>query len=367
MASGSTAPFSGEFVDLENVPKLPEGISAEQIFEQNSDVVRQVAEARHAAGLSQVEADGGFFDAFVDSSKINSLSSVDLKSGSNGFLSLLNVINSEDFNDGFSGFLSLDDEWNVTNNRIQAFSNGDGGAYVKKIYSSTVSPTTIKFDFFMGADGNTESGDGVFFRLQKNQSTSGIRFSNDPLLIIMKVFTNGDIKFGGQKQGNLTKGKEVTFKLELDYANENIDVFKDGSLVGSTGFFTSASGIQSISWQLDTFNVSNTQEFRIDNVKLESLNSSGTVTEQQFTFTDTQGNSFSPSKVGLFPEQTLNGQSITYDLKDSTGTVVKTFNQSDLNQLQSVNTTDTTFQVEANFSGNGSQTPELEFLDVRGV
>jgi len=321
MASGSTAPFSGEFSELENVPKLPEGISAEQIFEQNSDVVRQVAEARHQAGLSQVEADGGFFDAFVDNSKIDTLTSIRQTTGSNGFLEM--------------GLVGSGNIQTVSNNRS----------------------TLGFFDEFCTFTPSTESlVNSVTFTIARDYSSTTLRIkdSNDNV-ILERDF--GSVTRNTQETATFAKSdysetlkSGTTYIIELEESGGDNTVYKESvSKSGSVADFSRTPDNGSVT---------------IEGVVKAS---SGKSTSTNFQFTDTQGNSFSPSKVGIFPDQTLNGQSISYDLKDSTGTVVKTFNQSDLNQLQSVNTTDTTFQVEANFSGNGSQTPELEFLDVRGV
>jgi hypothetical protein len=188
---------------------------------------------------------------------------------------------------------------------------------------------------------------------------------------IVVLHGDGDISVGSNqfKSSNTVVGSYSTddiidFTIDLSGSEAKFRVNGKTTETQLSGFKTA----DFIALSCNTFNSGVNANAVFDKIEISNgLQTSGTVTERKFTFTDAQGNSFSPSKVGIFPDQTLNGQSISYDLKDSTGTVVKTFNQSDLNQLQSVNTTDDTFQVEANFSGNGSQTPELEFLDVRGV
>jgi len=327
MASGSNAPFSGEFVDLENVPNLPEGISAEQILEQNADAIRQAAEARHAAGLSQVEADGGFFDAFVDSSKISSTNSVQIKD--------------------FSGSLAT-------------------------VTSSTTSRSTDNDRF------NSSSGEAHGLEFKTNSSLSGIKvkISSNTGNVSRVALTDSNQNLITDKTGSFSNGDVVTLNADLSSNSSFFVGVKDGGNSYDVGRDSNASFPVS-GTDIDItagangflgggFSTFSDISLTIVDITALKLASSGTVTEKQFTFTDTQGNSFSPSKVGIFAEQTLNGQSISYDLKDSSGTLVKTFNQSDLNQLQSVNTTDDTFQIEANFTG-GSKTPELEFLDVRGV
>jgi len=368
MASGSTAPFSGDFVDLENVPKLPEGISAEQILEQNSDLVRQAAEARHAAGLSQVEADGGFFDAFVNQNKISNLTDTEvfdnsLKVGDN----LL-----EDFEDGN---ISLPSPWG-------SFSDSASGI-------ESNNPISGNKSYVLTAnDTNPQDSVSRSTEIQPDGFSFELRLSNLKFNLV-RVVISGDndrlfrFEFNPNFSDATVNGLSVidpfqastSYKISfrsIDYVNETAEVFVDGVKKADVSFVDGGSGIDQIEVRNDAEPFSSTGGFRqlfIDNILLGSnrFSTSGSAIEKQFSFTDTQGNSFSPSKVGIFPDQTLNGQSISYDLKDSTGTVVKTFNQSDLNQLQSVNTTDDTFQVEANLSGDGTQTPELEFLDVRGV
>jgi len=363
MASGSTAPFSGEFVDLENVPNLPEGISAEQIFEQNADAIRQAAEARHAAGLSQINADGGFFDAFVDNSKTSSSSSISFS----GIAKLGFNFDIDDFENGIDSGWSGDlaNLSTTTNTVLQGSQSGlltSSNNFVGVDYVKTVD----KSDLFLKLNFNSlaGSGDDLAILLRNGSSTfANIRFEDDTKEI---KFFNGS---SFQNVANFSKGQTLDFEIKTDFANNQVEIIINGVSKGTFSSSGSLSQWNKVLVESDTRSSGGSRDVVLDALRTSkvSLKTSGKITEKQFTFTDTQGNSFSPSKVGIFPEQTLNGQSITYDLKDSTGTIVKTFNQADLNQLQSVNTTDTTFQVEANFSGNGSQTPELEFLDVRGV
>jgi len=321
MASGSNAPFSGEFVDLENVPKLPEGISAEQIFEQNSDVVRQVAEARHQAGLSQVNADGGFFDAYVNESKVSSKTNTAVDPGSNGFVRL--------------GELLTGNAQTESNNKNIVNAAFD---FVKLNPNKKCIITNITFT--VGRDANP--------------GTLKIRDSNFNTILTRDLGSfNADTEF--------TESFEQSDYSEFMQKGEDYDVV----VVNPAGQITVFEESVNISGNVSDFSFTP----QGGSITVQELNQAknGTVTGQQFTFTDSQGNAFSPSKVGLFPDQNLNGQSINYDLTDSSGNIVKTFNQSDLNQLIDVSTTDTTFQVEANLSGDGTATPELEFLDVRGV
>jgi len=335
MASGSNAPFSGEFVDLENVPKLPEGISAEQIFENNSDVVRQVAEARHKAGLSQVNADGGFFDAFVNQNKIASLSNISINTSKNtgvlkSFTQTVDVSHGDNnfSSDEFFG-LELESSKNVSEISGTVDSNTTGLSRVTVLDSSqsfvTETSAAAGQDFRIKLP-NPISANTKFYVVGHNDGDS---YQAD----------NGDISSQNGATPFTVGTLSVTGAIRGDISNQSVSIL-----------FEPADTVHTFS-----------------SISVSSKAQTGTLTEKQFTFTDTQGNSFSPSKVGLFPDQNLNGQSITYDLKDSSGTVVKTFNQSDLNQLVDVSTSDSSFQVEANLSGNGTATPELEFLDVRGV
>jgi hypothetical protein len=379
MASGSTAPFSGEFVDLENVPKLPEGISAEQIFEQNSDVVRQVAEARHQAGLSQVNADGGFFDAFVDENKIQSKSGVRFVSNNQ----IVQLANKEPtIDDVESGSSKLD--WEGQNSDLFVNTNSQlNGQNCLEFFKRDQSDEVER------SLGGKIDDDGSVFKITaeyrdeqsgEDEFTSGrfrLKSSSGNTLLTLK-FQEANPKAiieensGTTLKSSFTFNTTFSFEVVLDFTNNEADITVDSTTTTGVPFDSNADNLETLKVICDAFRgdgVFSERALLFDDYTFvpEGFKSSGAVTEQQFTFTDAQGNSFSPSKVGIFTDQTLNGQSISYDLKDSTGTVVKTFNQSDLNQLQSVNTTDDTFQIEANFSGNGSQTPELEFLDVRGV
>jgi len=431
-------PFSGEFIDLRNVPELPEGISGGQILEQNADAIRQVAEARHAAGLSEINADGGFVDAFADSSKVASSSKVNILTLDGGGKGIVKLgiggkfdINTASFSQSISSQDSVPTGLAFNNDGTKLFESGFESG---KIYESTLStpfdistasfsqsissqdtqPEDVEFNndgtklFEIGSGGNKlyESTLSTPFDISTasfSQSIStqtsgptGLEFNNDGTKLFTihgnaRIFeftlsTPFDISTAGSFDEKIFAQDSLVSDVEFN--NDGTKMYETNGFGDkifestlSTPFdISTASFSQSISTQKGfnegvEFNNDGTKMFIASNdgdiVREFDLGSgfvsSGTVIEQQFTFTDTQGNAFSPSKVGIFPEQTLNGQSISYDLKDSSGSVVKTFNQADLNQLQSVNTADDTFQVEANFSGDGSQTPELEFLDVRGV
>jgi len=433
MASGSTAPFSGEFVDLENVPKLPEGISAEQILENNSDVVRQVAEARHAAGLSQSNADGGFFDAFVDRTKLAASSSIKFSKNTPKLASAGGFdISNADFTNKISGRGSRPHGIAFNNdgtklfqaetfdNFIHEFSLStpfdiSSASFTQSVSTQDTTPTGLAFNndgtrmFEVGAnDGTISTFDlNTAFDLStaefigsvkgaKDGEPEDLAFNNDGTKMY-EVGSSGDkiYEFSLSTAFSVTSASFTQSINTQDSKPEDLVFNNDGTKmyeIGSNGdkiyelslstpfdistaIFTRSINTQGGSPTGLAFNSDGTRMFEIGSSTQEIYQydvtsgfvSNGKVTNQKFTFTDTQGNAFSPSKVGIFPEQTLNGQSITYDLKDSSGNIVKTFNQSDLNQLVDVSTTDTNFQVEANLSGDGSQTPELEFLDVRGV
>jgi hypothetical protein len=368
MASGSNAPFSGEFVDLENVPKLPEGISAEQIFEQNSDVIRQVAEARHQAGLSQVNADGGFFDAFADATKIVSDNNVFKSVGTEGLIRLDQPVENDGFEDGSSdlGFDSVSGISVVSGGRLNGsntlrLDSNDEFLDATRSLKQPV-PKQTKFLLFR-VQGENAGG-------LNNAHKVSVRGDGGFQFVIEFSHSNSEITINGDKIRSWSDGVNYKVEIKPDYNNQEFEIFVNGTSEGTFPYSTTGqSEIDEIQIRADTASDNNSFSCFFDDVLsgIGSFFSNGSVQSKQFKFSDPQGNTFSPSKVGIFPNQTLNNQSISYDLKDSSGTVVKTFNQSDLNQLQSVNTTDTTFQVEANLSGNGSQTPELEFLDVRGV
>lgn len=369
MASGSNAPFSGEFVDLENVPKLPEGISAEQVFEQNADALRQAAESRHAAGLSQVNADGGFFDAFVDQSKISTITGCQIENLRASLTS--NII--EDFEDESIQFNSNWNDWGTTsnlsietNNPISGTSSlaltADNEDATTEITKKTgFKPDTISLQFKLD-NTSTNDSDAALIRLQGNgEFLADINISpfNNRIQIGLTTI------FSGYSANQVFK---IVLK-NIDYSNNTFDLFLNGTDKGQFDFSTNANQFDELRLENDTSGAGITRSLIIDNIKTSTnkFQTTGNITTKNFTFSDTQGNNFSPSKIGLFPEQNLNGQSLSYDLKDSSGSVVETFNQADLNQLIDVSTADTTFQIEANLSGDGSQTPELEFLDVRGV
>lgn len=337
------------------------------VFDAISEVMESSAEARHKAGLSQVNADGGFFDAFVNQNKISNLTDTEvsdnsLKVGDN----LL-----EDFEDGN---ISLPSPWG-------SFSDSASGI-------ESNNPISGNKSYVLTAnDTNPQDSVSRSTEIQPDGFSFELRLSNLKFNLV-RVVISGDndrlfrFEFSPNFSDATVNGLSVidpfqastSYKISfrsIDYVNETAEVFVDGVKKGDVSFVDGGSGIDQIEVRNDAEPFSSTGGFRqlfIDNILLDSnrFSTSGSATQEKFTFTDSQRNSFSPSKVGIFTESNLNGQSITYDLLDSTGTVVKTFNQADLNQLKSVSTTDTTFQVEANLSSDGTATPEIDFLDVRG-
>lgn len=367
MASGSNAPFSGEFNDLKNTPTLPKGISAENILENNADLVRQVAEARHKSGLSQVNADGGFFDAFVDTSKIKSSSNVRI--GKTLKLKRLFIDNFEDgnlsewtINVGSSARIST-----TTTNPIESENslrlNADNRELELERTFGPIKPSSVSFEFKFSE--TTEDEYDVLFSFELHQTPTD-------RVTRIGVDGRGELEEGFNPIGlSLAPGEVHKVKIDsIDFSAETFDVIVNGTNIGQFNFDSgTVTEIDRVVVSNDSTYTGSTFETRFDSLtdSTKGFKTSGEVTEKEFLFRDIQGQAFSPSKVGIFPDQTLNGQSITFDLKDSSGKVVNTFQQSDLNQLIDVNTTDDTFQVEVNFSGDGTETPILEFLDMRGV
>lgn len=348
------------------------------VFDAISEVMESSAEARHKAGLSQVNADGGFFDAFVNQNKISNLNGAEL---SNNTVQLnSNIISTFESNrelgSPWSDWQDIDPEENLrlnTSNPISGTGSLEyvsGGQYQgdKTIVAnrgSDIKPDTIKFKVELLALAPQDfSSFSIGFDDLAGERLGSIEFNDSQNLIEFR----GD-NFGTTIKNGFTDNKVYEFEIRnIDFANNTADILLNGSNKTGVSFQNQPVGFETISITNDTFDTGNNRSALFDDFIAgeNRFSTPGTVTEQQFTFTDTQGNIFSPSKVGVFTEENLNGQSITYDLKDSTGTVVNTFNQGELNQLKSVNTTDTTFQIVANFSGNGTATPKLEFLDVRG-
>jgi len=81
MASGSTAPFSGEFVDLENVPSL--GMTDDQRQSLN-ELFQATARNQFENNLAQLNYDGGLFTIYRDQLKIASSSNVNISTLSSG-------------------------------------------------------------------------------------------------------------------------------------------------------------------------------------------------------------------------------------------------------------------------------------------
>jgi hypothetical protein len=374
MASGSTAPFSGEFVDLENVPKLPEGISAEQIFEQNADAIRQTAEARHAAGLAQVNADGGFFDIYADKTKVSSSSNVSFTTGANGKASLVSGVALQDGLEDGSSELNFESNSNIsidTNGEI----NGSNSLRINSSNQVVIQNNDLsgqldsdgqKFRFKTKIDNQgSNSSDNVTFQLQ---DSSGNAITN------IRFFPGGNIEeleSSTVLKNSWSANTIYEFVITYDFTNQSYDITLNGTTTSGIAFPVSSSNIDGLKLVNLTDNAGITRNAFLDDYTFtgDGTASNGTVTQKQFTFTDSTGTAFTPSKVGIFADVDTSGsgESVSFELVNSSGTTVKTFQESDLNQLISVSVSNNTFSVEANLTGNGSSTPEVNFLDVRGV
>lgn len=349
--------FSGKFDDLRDLPELPQGFSAAEIAEFMGDNAAFHERSDLEQSLNAWNFDYGFIDIYYNQDKISSSSNLDIATGTSPSIKLksdLETVESGGTTLNYEGTSSfsvvqneIDGDYSLkfTDNGgvykdLSTISNSDGDVYILDIKPITLSGGTIQI-----ALDNTAGGQNVITMDNYDSSGSGLR-----------------VEYNTIKSDAFTVGETTKIKLELDYTNDAVDVYVDGTLQASAvAIDIDATQIDSIGYNSNAGG----DAYYIDNFSYKYDNggataSSGSLTQTRKVFDST------PSKLVANPEYNLNGQSLELVVEDNSGNSV-TIPESDFGTEVLVSFDDADTQTTVNFSGDGVKTPELLKNKVIGV
>lgn len=290
----------------------------EDIADFMLDTVARQGEQDFEIGLTQTEADSGFYDNHVDSLKIVSKTNVFITTGTNGKISLKGTGNISRPSDGSFNQLS-------GSRGLKIEANNDISKLEVELSSKTDNVSEV---------GITDNSGN------KIDSKTGSFTSGDVIELSASLTSNNIYRIYCYNGGsNFNAGYNSSTTLPI--TSEFIDIIE-----GSITALSSPSGSSAL--------------YSIKNVTATKISDSGTVTYTKKNLTDDQGNSFSPSKVRVDPDYVLNSQSLEYDVLDGNGTVLTSFTESELGSFKNVDTTSTEIQLKAKPSGDGTDTPIIE-------
>jgi len=224
MASGSNAPFSGEFTDLENVPTL--GLTDDQRQSLN-DLFQATANNQFESNLAQLNYDGGFFTIYRNLNKIKSKTNVNIETLAGGIKgqSVLALkgnfdLQSVTFND------LLDVSANTSSPQDIELSNSG-----KKLFISDSSKIR-QYNLSESFDVSTASFNQSFDTTAQTDTNNGVAFSDDGLKMFITGSTDENIY-----QYNLTKSFDIStasFDGQFSVTNnvglpQGLELAKDGT------------------------------------------------------------------------------------------------------------------------------------------
>ncbi len=350
--------FSGDFNDLSNVPELPEGVSLNEYRTWQNQVVSAIAKNQFEVGLTELGYPDGFFDVFVDESKISSKTDVIANTGTNGNVQLDPGISLlDDFEDG------LEANW-----------SGDIQTTTQQVLEGTQSgklKATFKFYIASGTyDLDSTKRNGTFTMKLRIKDQTGVKEDstfvqgfdadfNQPFKV--DFVHNGNITVNGTDTGtNWSTNTTYDLKVVQDFDNTEVEVFLDGTSLGVYTFNdTNASPITDILVEQDSFEHAGTTTCFIDDLRFDE----GLATNGSFTST-VQNLGYSASKVTLTADYTLNGQSISAELRTGSGSTIENISESELGDTISISTTATDYNIKWNLDGDGNDTPVLNSYEV---
>jgi len=340
MASGSTAPFSGEFSELENVPTL--GMTDDQRQSLN-ELFQATARNQFDNNLTELNYDGGLLTIYRNLSKIKSSSDVNISTlsgvGSKGTVELGsklsgNVVNIDDGSIQFteSGSnkkgLVINPNSDLAGVKVTALSKVSGGTRAQIINFDNNTVVAEKTNL------NVSGGDTIKFSVGLSQGTNyGIVLGGSGSSI-----THSRINDNAGHDGDLSTVSSSHTNFDIKDA---VDMaFNSTSFSGSLG--------DSDNW-----------------ADLEALKfgSSGSITSvsKDLSLQENAGFTSPPSSAVVSQSADVpTNTSLTYTLRDGNGNTV-TVTQSDVDTvIDTSNFTSTTVELEINLSQsrtNNDQTP----------
>lgn len=299
--------FSGKFDDLRDLPELPIGLSLNEYRTQVNRLISQQARNDFEDGLDALNYPDGFFDVFVDESKIATKTDVFVQGVA---LSLRS----------FSEVNLPDDDTQFTNNLKQGniINPNESLNFISAVISSNTSGFSTAY-LTRDSDGN--------------------------------VIATKDIS-------NLQAGDEFTFSANLSSGVDyRVQIDNNGSdyTVGynSSPSYPYTSTKLDVTAAVEDANQSTSVTRALTSISGGTINSNG-------SFTSTVNNlGYQATEWTPTAEYTLNGQDLELELQDGSGNTIAVATESEIGKTISISTTATSYQMEGRLIGDGTQTPIL--------
>lgn len=414
--------FSGDFNDLSNVPELPEGVSLNEYRTWQNQVVSAIAKNQFEVGLAELGYPDGFFDVFVDESKISFKDGASADTGTNGQIQIgLQGVFDVDFENlsfiqSFSlGFTPQGVEIADDGNKLFVCNNDNIYEYnlstpydvtTASQVTSIPSQDTTTSGIVIAKNGTRlyEAGNFDEKVYQYNLSTAydlstanldttitaqdkikGIALSNDGTKLFeiglgTKIYeselsTAYDLSTASFVQSIST---EFEFSSGIEFSTDGSKMFETDEDTGdvaqyslTTAYDVSTATVQKTGFLQD----SNPQgiDWKADGTKLYEVGQIGSkVYEYNCGFLGTNGSftstvqnlGYSASRVTVTADYTLNGQSISAELRTGSGKKITDISESELGDTISISTTATDYNIKWNLDGDGNDTPVLNSYEV---
>lgn len=358
MASGSNAPFSGEFNDLENLPELPEGVSRNEI-DQIRQFINDSAGFMERLDLEQslnaFNYDDGFIDIFFNKNKITSSSQVSITTGSNGSVKISRggISGFENGTDpfNFGGTIDSNSEINGTNS-MKFQSSGTQNEFTGDLPQPISTQQTVKALVKIDNKPGSPSFDEIYVRILDSSGNEITRVGFD---------FDGDINIANEDAlGTWNAGEIFTVEFDLNPSNNSATARVVG--VGESTESHTFSQMKSWKFRNDASDSGATVNLFVDDLSTGQLFSTGTVTHTRKDL------GFTPSSLVASPEfdASASNESVNMIVSDNSGNSV-TLKQSDFDNEQSVDFEDGNLQIKMKLSGGGTSTPKLEKTMLLGV
>ena len=267
--------------------------------------------------------DDGFIDILWDKSKIlNAEDSISIQTGSNGSIKLGTILR-DDFEDGAGNWQSNSTTGNAYSGSTALVCN-PAGSYTQYYWTGSNIDNPPVISWWAYRDSGLH-----YWQIKDDSGNNAARVQY------------GDIPQDGSWH-------KVT--VEFDYSDNSYEIKVDGSVIRSGSFNGTVK---------DFANYGKNGGIYMDDFKFGQA-TSGTVTHIRKDL------GFTPSKLVVSPDYTLNNQSIELVVSDNSGNSIK-ITESEFDSEVSVNFSDGNIQVTDNLSGDGSNSPEINKVKIIGV